>query len=169
MPKSKPITMEQRMAAWMLMNDETWQRHANPLSGYSRMLTLPMLVLLLWKRRSLGGWTWVGLLFLMIWNWWNPRAFPRPKQTNNWMSKAVLGERIWLQRGQLQVPPPLTKGIERWILLSASGMPFLIHGLWRFRPGSTGIGMVLIYLGKLLFLNRMVKLTDARRSQKRCH
>ena len=156
------------MAAMMLMNEETWQRHANPWSGYSRMLTLPLLVWVLWNRRSLGNWTWIWLGILMIWNWLNPRLFRKPKHLNAWMSKAVLGERIWLQRRQLQIPPEQTRGIDQLVLLSASGMPWMIYGVARWRVLPALFGMVLIYAGKLLFLDRMAKLKEARSKRPKC-
>jgi uncharacterized protein DUF6653 len=57
--------------------------------------------------------------------------FRKPVSTDNWASKAVLGERVWINRKQIPVPehhrivPNLLSGI------SGLGLPFLIWGLWK--------------------------------------
>jgi hypothetical protein len=40
-----------------------------------------------------------------LWIWLNPRVFPGPRLTDNWASKAALGERVWPNRGRLPAPP----------------------------------------------------------------
>jgi len=63
--------------------------------------------------------------------WLNPRIFRKPVSTDNWASKAVLGERVWINRKQIPVSkhhclvPNLLSG------MSGLGLWFLIWGLWR--------------------------------------
>ena len=86
--------------------------------------------------------------------------FRRPNSTDNWASKAVLGERVWLNRTQVPVPtrhqvaPNLLSG------LSGLGLSFLIWGLWELNVWPTVIGTVLVYTGKVWFLDRMVWLYE---------
>jgi hypothetical protein len=86
--------------------------------------------------------------------------FSKPASTNNWASKAVLGERVWMNRRQISIPkhhslaPNLLSGI------SGLGLPFLIWGVWLLNIWSTVLGVILIYAGKVWFLDRMVWLYE---------
>ena len=44
--------------------------------------------------------------------------------------------------------------------MSSLGLPFLIWGLWQLNIWATGIGTVLVYAGKVWFLDRMVWLYE---------
>ncbi|MBV0911423.1 DUF6653 family protein [Anianabacter salinae] len=81
----------------MAMDDRTWRRHANPWSGYSRMAALPLIVLAVWSRVWIGWWSVVPVAGVVLWTWANPRIFPQPARLDRWMSRAVLGERIFLE------------------------------------------------------------------------
>ena len=80
------------------MTDEVWSRYTNPWSVWTRFLTLGLIVLAVWYRNVLGALFWYLLVALAIWIWLNPRVFPKPSTTDRWSSKAVLGERVWLNR-----------------------------------------------------------------------
>ncbi|TWU43595.1 hypothetical protein Poly51_62920 [Rubripirellula tenax] len=80
----------------MCMDDAAWQRHANPWSGWTRVATAPLIGLAVWSRVWFGWWSLIPTMVVFAWIWINPRAFPRPKSVDNWMSRGVLGERIWL-------------------------------------------------------------------------
>ena len=149
-------TLESKIAKWFAMSDATWRRHANPWSVWTRTSALPLLALAVWSRAWLGWWS-LGLLALaMAWTWFNPRIFPVPTSTDNWASRAVLGERVWLNRKNIPVPkhhrlvPNILSGV------SGSGLPFLVWGLWKLSFWPTFWGCVLIIGGKLWFLDRMV-------------
>lgn len=66
-----------------------WQRHANPLSGWSRTVILPAMVYAISNRR------WKLLLTAIIFTVVNPLLFPKPTHTDAWMTKVVLAERYW--------------------------------------------------------------------------
>lgn len=66
-----------------------WQRHANPTSGWSRTVILPALVYAISNRR------WKLLLTTVVFAVVNPLLFPRPTNTDAWMTKVVLAERYW--------------------------------------------------------------------------
>jgi hypothetical protein len=142
------------------MTNETWEKHANPWSVWSRMITLPILVLAIWSRIWIGWYGWVIVGILVIWLILNPKAFKKPNSTKNWASKAVLGERIWLNRKIISIP----KGHSFMAILlntiNGSGLPFLIYGLYHFNFWITILGTIIIYAGKMWFLDRMVWLFE---------
>src|SRR3954467_6144112 len=86
------------------MDEATWLRHANPWSVWTRVATLPLLVLAAWSRAWLGWWALVPVALVLLWTWWNPRLFPVPLSTDNWASKGVMGERVWLNRDAVPIP-----------------------------------------------------------------
>ncbi len=153
-------TLESRIARFFSMTDETWERHANPWSVWTRFTALPVLVAAIWSRVWIGPWAWGLTVLAILWIWVNPRMFRKPVSTDNWASKAVLGERVWINRKQIPVPehhrivPNLLSGV------SGLGLPFLIWGLWELGIWPTVLGAVLIYAGKVWFLDRMVWLYE---------
>lgn len=138
------------------MSDAVWRRHTNPLSGWSRISILPLLTLAIWSRVWLGWWCLVPLMLVIIWTWWNPRAFPEPRSTDHWMSKGVLGERVWLNRKNIAIPAHHDWAIFWLSLLPLVGFGPYIWGLVTLAPGITISGMILIIIAKLWFLDRMV-------------
>ncbi len=153
-------TLEARIAKLFLMSDETWERHANPWSVWTRFTALPVLIAAIWSRTWVGPWAWGLTALAILWIWVNPRIFPKPASTDNWASKAVLGERVWINRKEIPVPehhrlaPNLLSG------LSGLGLPFLVWGLLQLRMWPTVMGTILIYAGKVWFLDRMVWLYE---------
>ena len=97
-------TVESRLAQVFRMSDEVWQRHANPWSVWT-FSTLPLLILAIWSRVWLGHWAWALVGLSLLWLWVNPRYFDKPKSTRNWASMGVLGERVWLNRKNIDIPP----------------------------------------------------------------
>ncbi|WP_435101982.1 DUF6653 family protein [Halarchaeum sp. P4] len=76
--------------------DTFWERHANPKSGWSRVLIGPLVLLALYRRdvRALG----VAAVALVV----NPVLFPRAETADeeSWMTRGVHAERWWLERGE---------------------------------------------------------------------
>ena len=97
---------------------------------------------------------------LVIWLILNPKAFKKPKSTKNWASKAVLGERVWINRKKVPIPKEYAFMAMLLNTINGSGLPFLIYGLYSFHFWTTLLGMVLIYAGKMWFLDRMVWLFE---------
>ena len=151
---------EQRITELFRMSEPTWERHANPWSVWTRFAALPMLILAIWSRAWLGRWALAPTAAALLWIWANPRIFPKPRSTDNWASKAVLGERVWLNRRAIPVPPRHRRLPELLNLVSALGVPFLVWGLVRLKPWPTLLGSSLAVLGKLWFVDRMVWLYD---------
>lgn len=155
-----PKTLEEVIARIFSMSDEVWEKHANPLSVWTRYSVLPVLVMAFWSRVWLGWWSIVCVGAALFWVWFNPRMFCKPKSTKNWASKAVLGERVWLNRKEVLVPehhkvlPNILSGV------ASVGMVFSIYGVVRLHIWSAVFGIGLTYIGKSLFLDRMVRLYE---------
>ncbi len=154
------MTLEKRIANLFRMSDEVWQRHTNPRSVWSRTTALPLLVVAVWSRAWWGWWSLVPVAIALFWIWVNPRLFPKPASTNNWASKAVLGERVWSDRDRVPVPQHHRRVPHILNLISGLGLPFLIWGLVAFHFWSVLLGVCLVNLGKFWFLDRMVWLYE---------
>lgn len=143
----------------MRMDEATWERHANPWSAYSRMATLPVIILAIWSRRWIG-WHFLWLIaLLLLWNWWNPRAFPKPASTESWASHAVRGEKLYLEKGNAICEAGEARAVKGWTLISLLGLPPLVSGLKRYRWGQTLLGALLVYVGKIAFLVIMARIS----------
>ena len=148
----------------MGMSSDVWERHANPWSVWTRFTCLPLLVLAIWSRVWLGWWSLAPIALACLWIWLNPRVFPPPKSTDNWASKGVMGERVFLNRGNVPVPDHH----RRWAIalgaLSTTGLPPLVWGLWSLDATMTLLGLVLLVLPKVWFVDRMVWLFEDTRT-----
>lgn len=140
----------------MGMTDTTWQRHANPWSGWTRVATMPMLTLAAWSRIWIGWWWLFPFAVLLAWVWLNPRLFPPPKSLDNWMSRGVLGERIWLKAKPGTVAHHHRVAIRTTTWIAGIGALVWLGGLIWLDATSTLIGLVTSMLGKLWFIDRMV-------------
>lgn len=140
----------------MSMSDETWERHTNPWSGWTRVSIIPLFTLALISRIWLGWGCLIPILLTFFWTWYNPRAFPKPIDTNNWMSKGVLGERIWLDKDNHHVDPHHIKMSHVINIATALGLLPYIWGVIMIDYKLICLGMVILIGGKLWFLDRMV-------------
>ncbi|MDW3222296.1 MAG: DUF6653 family protein [Paracoccaceae bacterium] len=140
----------------MGMDDVVWLRHANPWSGWTRMLTcLPLLALAVWSRVWLGVWALVPLALSVFWIWINPRAFPPPESLDNWMSKGVMGERIFLHH-RSEVLAHHKRAAIVLSLLSLPGAAVMVWGLYALWWEGAVFGVILTALPKIWFVDRMV-------------
>ncbi|MGB7441071.1 MAG: DUF6653 family protein [Coleofasciculaceae cyanobacterium] len=154
------INIDKQIANTFSMTDTVWERHANLWSVWTRFIILPFIVLAVWSRVWIGWWAIAPFLMLLLWTWINPRIFPKPSSTNNWASKAVLGERVWLNREQIPIPVHHEIMAKTLSLVSGVGLPFLVWGLLNLTIWPTLLGVVLVYAGKMWFLDRMVWLYE---------
>lgn len=152
--------MEQLLARLMQMDEATWRRHASPWSVWTRVATLPAVVLAVWSRVWLGWWSLLPITLLAVWLWWNPRAFPPPRNRSNWGSKATFGERAWLGRKDTPIPRHHAIAARLLSLITLAGALVLIIGLVRLHIWLTLLGVLITMLGKLWFCDRMVWLYD---------
>lgn len=154
------MSVERTIARLFVMSDEVWARHASGWSVWTRIATLPVLLLALWSHAWIGWWALPAVAAVLVWLWLNPRLFPRPRTTDTWGAKATLGERVWLNRDRIPVPehhrmlPHLLSGIASVGMVTAV-VGALANALW-----PTVLGAGLAYAGKLWFCDRMVWLYD---------
>ena len=154
------MDLEQKLASLFRMTDEVWARHANPWSVWTRYFALPVFILSIWSRIWIGWWSAVPILLSIVWIWINPRVFAIPSSTKSWASKAVLGERVWLNRKRIPIPEHHRPIINILNTISAIGSLLCIWGLIKQSGWGTIFGMMMVILGKSWFLDRMVWLYD---------
>jgi len=147
----------------MAMDEETWMRHANPISGWSRIFTFPFVILAFWSRQWIGWWCLIPITVISLWSFLNPRIFPRPVSTDNWASKGVLGERAFTQNknktGNI-LPTHHIKAAKTLTLITGIGSIILVYGLVVLQIWPTLLGASAVFLGKMWFVDRMVWLFE---------
>lgn len=150
------MNIGKQLSQWMQMDEETWQRHANPLSVFSRMLVLPLILFAIWSRKWIGWKAIFPFGLAMLWNWYNPRLFDKPKSTDNWASKAVFGERVWLKKDEEAIPDR-HRGLPEFLnAVNAAGFFISIVGAFQRKIWVSSTGAAMNYLAKFWFLDRMV-------------
>lgn len=149
-----------RLSVALAEEGDALARQTNPLSFWTRVASFPLLVLAIWSRGWIGWGALLPIAIALGWLWYNPRAFPPPPSTDNWSSKAVLGERVWIARHATPIPGHHAAMAAFLAALAASGVPFLAWGLYDFAPWPTLAGFVLVFFGKLWFADRMVWLYE---------
>lgn len=155
------MTAESQIAKAFRLDDVGWSRHANPWSGWTRILTcLPLLALAIWSRTWLGAWSLIPISLAILWIWLNPRAFTGARDDSAWVTKAVIGERFWTNRHQLPVPERHRLIPHILNIASLLGFPLLAWGLIALQIWPTVLGIFLITGAKLWYLDRMVVLYE---------
>ncbi len=154
------MTLERSIAGVFAMDETAWRRHANPWSVWTRVATLPLLVCAAWSRVRLSWWALGPIAVVMPWTWMNPRLLSEPRSTNNWASKGVMGERVWLNRDRAPVPPHRRPVPNILVTVSGVGVLFLAWGLVELAVWPTLLGMAVVFPDKLWFVDRMVWLDE---------
>lgn len=144
----------------MGMDDAVWERHANPYSGWSRVPVLPLLALAIWSRVWIGWWSLAPIALIFLWIWLNPRLFSAPVSTDNWMSKGVMGERVWLNRKKVPIPVHHERVTALLNMLAGLGLIPFAYGLYQLNEWMVIAGTVIMMIAKLWFLDRMVWLLE---------
>lgn len=153
------MELEKNISNVFGLKDDEWLQHANPISVWTRFITLPFLVFVIWSRVWIGWWSVLFIILLIIWILINPKLFKKPKTYDSWASKCVLGEKI-LSENKVKIPKHhiVTKNILTAV--QGVGSIFLIYGLYKLDFWPTLVGTILVYMGKMWFLDRMVWLYE---------
>ena len=89
----------------------------------------------------------------------NPVFFKKARSTNNWASKSVLGERVWMNRDTIDVPQIHKTAKKILDAISSVGMLLSILAIITLSIWPAILGVALAYLGKSWYLDRMVGCT----------
>ena len=151
------VDLGSMIASAFLMTDDVWARHANPWSVWTRVASGPLPFIALWSHVWFG-WPLALILFLAvgIWLWLNPRVFPPPASTDNWASRAVFGERVWLNRANVPIPPEHATAAFLLGIATGLGAVVALVGAIAASGSALLLGLAVMYLGKLWFCDRMV-------------
>jgi hypothetical protein len=156
-----PMTVERKIANAFNLTDENWMKHANPISVWTRYSVLPIIVIAFWSRIWIGWWCLIPGTLSILWMIFNPVVFKKPKSTRNWASKAVLGERVYLNRDKVKIPDH--HNVALYTILNGISSAGLILALWSIAYYSAWgaiLGVTMAYFGKSWFLDRMVWLYE---------
>jgi hypothetical protein len=130
-------------------------RQANAWSGWTRLPVGPLVGWALYRRDELGPLLWWVIAALVVWALVNPWVFPVPRSLDTWMSRAVLGTRLWLTRGRTPMPLHYRRALPVIAIFGGSGLALLTWGLLREDHWQVVFGLGLTMLGQLWFLDRM--------------
>ena len=140
----------------MVMDDETWSRHSNPWSVYTRFTTLPLISFAFYSREWVGLYSVILIALSFLWVWLNPRLFSAPKRTNNWASMGTFGERMYLNRAHVVIPSHHLRACRVLLALSAMGLPFFLYGLYSLDIWLLILGNLWVTVIIAWFVDRMV-------------
>lgn len=133
-----------------ILSERTWERHANPWSGWTRVLSMPALAIGLYLHTF-----WI-LGVTIIWIIINPMLFPKPKNVDTWMSRGVLGEQLYYKDGK-----KLKKDLPT--LLNVLNVPTFVAFLyfsWQQEVWGMVFAGLLTMTIKFWFIDRMVRISD---------
>jgi hypothetical protein len=154
------VAIEQRMAKAFGLEGDSWQRHANPWSVYTRIPGPALLAAAIWSRARLGRWSSIPIGVVCLWLAVNPRVFPPPRSLDHWASRAVLGETFWANRGTTPVPVRHRIAPNVLTAINTLGVPFIVRGLITRQGWMVLFGLAVHMAGKNWFLDRMALLYD---------
>lgn len=140
----------------MGMDAESWARHANPWSAWSRIAGAVPVFLAIWSVHWIGWWAAIPIAAVAIWTYVNPRLFPPPTHADGWAQQGVLGERVWLARHSVSVPlHHLRLGYITTSIAAGFAVVFL-YALWRGDLVLGATAWAASVMAKLWFVDRMV-------------
>ena len=148
------MNMLDRYARTVGMSEESWKRHANPWSVWTRFAAIPLIILSIWSRSWIGWWALAPLALIILWLWWNPHAFPPIDKPTAWSSRGIYGERLWsLDRSQM--PAGFNVAQRFWTVGALTGAVLLAWGLAALEIWPTVFGATLIVAGQLWRIDRL--------------
>lgn len=144
------------------LEGDGWMRHTNPVSVWTRFAVLPLLALAIWSREWIGWWSLAAVALALVFMMVNPLLFPPARSTRNWASKGVLGERIWSDRGKVELPPQFRgSGVTyATYAFQLAGLAIMVYGLVELDLLAVVAGLLVTQAAKAWFIDRMVLLFD---------
>lgn len=147
------------------MDDRAWARHANPWSGYTRAVGSIGVFFTAWSLYWIGWWGFVPLTIAVLWTWLNPRLFPPPNNTESWMTKGALGERVFLNRRLVSIPAGY---LSATIIINGFSFAFLLicaYGFLTQNFWAAFAGWHAAVMAKIWWVDRMVRLWELMRDK----
>ncbi len=80
-------TKDRKVASLFGLEGDSWMKHANPASVWTRFSVLSILALAVWSRDWIGAWSLIPVALAIAWMFVNPLLFGPPKSTRNWASQ----------------------------------------------------------------------------------
>ena len=155
------MTLERKIAKAFNLTHENWMRHSNPWSVWTRYSVLPIIIFAFWSRIWIGWWCLIPCVLSLLWMFFNPVFFSKPQSTKNWASRAVMGERVYLNRNNIQIPLIHKSPIHKILnAVSTLGMGVAIWATVTYSLGGAVLGISWAFLGKSWYLDRMVWLYE---------
>lgn len=146
----------------MILSEQSWARHANPWSVWTRYAAFPLLVAAAWSYHAIGWWALLPVAAMVGFLYVNPWLFAPPRSTNNWASKAVLGERVWLAEGKRGLPDQHPCVFRALMAISMLNLGGLIWGIVQSDAVVMALSTINVLVGKSWFNDRMVWLFSER-------
>jgi hypothetical protein len=161
-PSTGKVTTDTKLARLFGLQGEGWERHANPVSVWTRFAVLPLLAVSIWSRDWIGWWCLVPIALSLVFMVVNPLLFPKPASTRNWASKCVFGERIWADRNKVELPDQFrsSRVANVTYLFQLVGMAVLAWGLVELDLLAVVAGLVIVQCAKAWYLDRMMLLFE---------
>ena len=131
--------------------DRFWERHSNPLSGWTRVPTGAVVVYAVYRRDARL------LAAALAWTVVNPVLFSPPDDETAWMTRAVLAERWWIEEGEATVGTSYPNVCNA---VAALGFVGALLAAWRRRPRAAALGTVVSVGCKLWWLTVLVRRYD---------
>jgi len=157
-------TRETKIARMFGLDGDSWMRHANPVSVWTRFAVLPLLAVSVWSRDWIGWWSLIPVALSLVFMVVNPLMFPAPSSTRNWASKGVFGERIYAERNTVDIPRQFRSRVPAvTTAFQLLGLGVLVYGLVEL--GWVGLvatvtGLVILQGAKAWYIDRMVLLFE---------
>jgi len=158
--REKTMAYDRIAAKLMSMSDEVWMRHANPWSGWTRLAMSPLWFLAIWSWVWIGWWALAPVSVLAVCTWLNPRVFRPYTDDTPWITRAVLGERIFMNRTSVPIPH---EHLRMAHILSALAGVSLAGAIVGFVTANFWLalgGWLLAVTFKMWFVDRMVWLYE---------
>ncbi|WHT20245.1 hypothetical protein N8J89_04000 [Crossiella sp. CA-258035] len=141
------------------MDEESWRRHANPWSVWTRFAALPLMLLAIWSRVWIGWWCLLPIGAVVIWLFVNPSAFPPVEHPRSWAAKGIYGERAWVHERD-QVSPEHRRVLRFLVAAGLCGFALIAWGLIALRLWPTVFGTTVLIMAQLWRIDRFVQLWE---------
>jgi hypothetical protein len=160
------VSLGRKISGAFGLKGDSWMRHSNPASVWTRFGVLPLLAGSIWSRKWIGRRSLIPLAVSSAWLFANPLFFRPPRSTKNWASKGVFGERIWTEWDRSELPEQFSSVVPTVaITYQVIGMVPLVYGLSALKGTPTVLGMLIVQGGKLWYIDRMVLLFEEMKTQ----